>query len=377
MPSYWAHSINVAKTANAFHSLGHKIELIAPASMRCAFMKKKLGNLSLHYGISENLTMKWLKPSLYAYFSDRTFQDEKFSSNAASYARKKEFDLVYCRSYLIPYCTVKLGVPTLVESHTNLFDNPDMQVLYRIAKDDSFKALVTIHESIKVEHIRRGVPAEKILVLEDGVDIERFDLDDNSRVWRKHLGLNLDKNYAVYCGQLFKGKGIEFLLKVAQQMQKNKSLTFLLIGGMKKDIIHWKKYCSIEKINNVIFTGFVTNSEVPKYLKAADCLLMPYDPEIVSTFDYGTTSPLKLFEYMAAQRPIVATNLNTINKVVRNGADAILVDIGDIDGFCQAIENLIHNVSLGRKMSENAFIKVRKYTWNQRCKKILEHVGYS
>jgi glycosyltransferase involved in cell wall biosynthesis len=104
---------------------------------------------------------------------------------------------------------------------------------------------------------------------------------------------------------------------------------------------------------------------------------MPYDPEIVSTFDYGTTSPLKLFEYMAAQRPIVATNLNTINKVVRNGADAILVDIGDIDGFCQAIENLIHNVSLGRKMSENAFIKVRKYTWNQRCKKILEHVGYS
>ena len=71
-------------------------------------------------------------------------------------------------------------------------------MIYKVAHLPAFKGLVTTHESIKQEHARRGVPIDKILVLENGVDIQRFLVEDDKTFWKRELNLDPQKMYAIY-----------------------------------------------------------------------------------------------------------------------------------------------------------------------------------
>ena len=188
---------------------------------------------------------------------------ERFDRSVAEYCKKQNIELAYCRSYRIPYFCVKKGVPTVIETHTTNYRHPDLQKIYTVSKDLNLKGLVTISEEIKKEHIKRGIPEEKVLVLEDGVDLERFKINDNRNFWREKLNLPTNMNVVVYCGHLYKEKGIEDILLTAKKLNK-KNILFVLVGGFAKDISKWKEYCKEQSISNVFFEGFVANTEIPK-----------------------------------------------------------------------------------------------------------------
>jgi len=90
------------------------------------------------------------------------------------------------------------------------------------------------------------VPSEKTLVLEDGVDLQLFNLDDDKRSLKRELGLNINKLHAVYCGHLYEDKGIEIILRAAKKLEGRKNLNFLLVGGFEEDKKHWIEYCNDE-----------------------------------------------------------------------------------------------------------------------------------
>jgi glycosyltransferase involved in cell wall biosynthesis len=267
-----------------------------------------------------------------------------------------------------------MEVPTIIETHTTNYHNNDMQNIYRISKETSFLGLVTISEEIKKEHIKRGIPAEKIFVLEDGVDLESFEINDDRYFWRIKLGLPTKKNLVVYCGQLFEEKGIEHILLTAKKL-RHENILFVLIGGFKRDIDKWERYCKKESIDNAFFTGFIHNTEVPKYLKAADVLIMPYRTNIdFIRMDINTTSPMKLFEYMASKRPIVSTNIPTISKVIEHGKSALLAAPNNIEQLKNYVMELVEDSEKSNRIVINAFEAVKKYEWKERCKKIIQKV---
>ena len=213
------------------------------------------------------------------------------------------------------------------------------------------------------------------MVLVDGVDLERFDLDDDSLFWKRKLGLCVDNKYAIYSGHLYHDKGIEVILQSAKKLEKRKDLTFLLVGGFEKDKRFWKRYCDKLNISNVQFIGFIANSIVPQYLKAADCLLLPYKMCMYyKVMDINTTSPLKLFEYMASNRPIVASDIPTVSKVLVDKKNAILADPNNITDFSCKIQQVLDDVNLGKGLAAQARIDVKKYTWRDRCSVILEKI---
>ena len=378
IPSYFAHSFNVMKMADAFAGLGYEVEVVTASSLKIDRWKKEIKDLYSHYGVRQRMCVRWLFPSLLAYVTGRTSGDKTFCRRAAHYARENRFDMAYCRNFLIPYYTTKFGISTFIETHTTYYDQAALEKVYEVASLPAFKGLITIHENIKQEHARRGVPVDKILVLEDGIDIERFKLHDNRHVWRKELRLDPDKHYAVYCGNLYPEKGIEVILQSAKQLLNRKDLIFLLVGGTEKDKRFWKNYCDKQRIDNVQFVGFVENAIVPKYLKAADCLLLPYKSDMkFSIMDVKTTSPLKSFEYMATKRPIIATGIPTISKILEHRKNALLVADGDIDEFCERILESLDNHYLSQKLGERAYEDVQKYSWNRRCRIILERVQHN
>ena len=373
IPSYYAHTFSVMKMAQSFIDLGYYTEVIAPISFRQILWKRKISDLYSHYGVSQGVHIRWLFPSLHAFFLGNTPGDKLFCRKAAKYVKNHSFDLTYCRSYLIPYHTVKKGISTLVESHTTHYDHPDLQKIYLVAREAAFKGLVTIHESIKMEHVKRGIPTDKILVLEDGVDIKLFELSDDDRLWKERLGFDLEKKYAMYAGQLYPDKGIEIILQIAKLLENRQDLKFIIVGGFAKDRRHWESYCRKHEILNVQFTGFVPNSTIPQYLKAADCLLLPYRMDMRHKFmDVHTTSPLKLFEYMAAKRPIIATGISTVLKILKHGHNALIAKPGDLSEFRKQLEKALDDRPFSLMLGQNAFGDVSRYSWQNRCLSILK-----
>lgn len=370
VPSKFAHSFNVMKMAQGFYKLGNSVKLVVPLSFPLLIRRIKIKDIYSFYGIDRGIKIKYIPVfSLRGLKQNNDFV--QFDYLVAKYCKKHKVDLAYCRSYRIPYYCVKMGVPTIIETHTKNYSHPDLQKIYEVSNEPDFKGLVTISEDIKKEHIRRGIPEEKILVLEDGIDLERFEINDDRYFWRKKLGLPTNMNLIVYCGHFYEEKGIEHILLTAKKLSKE-NILFILVGGFSKDVNNWKEYCKKELITNVFFVGFINNSEVPKYLKSADVLIMPYNTKVnFEVMDINTTSPMKLFEYMASNRPIISSNIPTISKVIEHNKNGLLAEPNNIEQLSSYVVELIKNKEKSNMLSINALNKAKKYTWNERCKKII------
>jgi glycosyltransferase involved in cell wall biosynthesis len=109
---------------------------------------------------------------------------------------------------------------------------------------------------------------------------------------------------------------------------------------------------------------------VADYLAAADVLLLPNSAR--STLSARHTSPMKAFEYMAAGRAIVASDLPSIREIYEDEVDALLVPPDDPEAFSRAIRRLLEDESLGRRLGAAAREKARGCTWEARALGILE-----
>jgi glycosyltransferase involved in cell wall biosynthesis len=373
IPSKYAHSIQVMKVAQGFAQLGHEVEVIAPLTLRIYLNKRKIGDIFSFYGIQTPFKVSLIPvPTPFALVKRADLPSASVISGFL--AKLKRADLVYCREYLAPFVTSKLGIPTVAESHTAQLEKGWVRWLIKATKNENFKKLVILSEALREKWVKEGVPEEKIITCEDGVDLVRFDIPDNKESYRRELNLPLDKPIVIYCGHLYEDKGIEHILLTAKLV--GEKAEFVLVGGWDKDVNKWKDFCKKNNIRNVIFTGFVPNAEVPKYLKAADILMMPYKTDMeIKVMDISSTSPLKLFEYMASKRPIISTKIPTIEKVVKHQESALLAAENNVKKLAQYVNLLIENPELGEKIASNAFSEVQKYDWKKRSEKILESIG--
>jgi len=116
----------------------------------------------------------------------------------------------------------------------------------------------------------------------------------------------------------------------------------------------------------------VPPGDVPLYLRAFDVCAMPH-PAATQFARY--TSPLKLFEYMAAAGAIVASDLPGWSDVLQNGETALLVPPDNVEAWSAAICALRRDSELRRKLGDNAREQVMaNYTWAVRAKRILAHL---
>ena len=118
-------------------------------------------------------------------------------------------------------------------------------------------------------------------------------------------------------------------------------------------------------------TGKIAHSEVPEMLSIADVAVVPSAPLTAGVG--GTGTPLKLFEYMAAGKAIVATALNQAAEVIQHGHNGLLVEPGDVNAFAEATLKLIDNPKerhrLGQNVREQA---VKQYSWEHYTRRLEE-----
>jgi glycosyltransferase involved in cell wall biosynthesis len=120
------------------------------------------------------------------------------------------------------------------------------------------------------------------------------------------------------------------------------------------------------------FVDRVPNAEVPLWLKALDLGVIPYPnaPHFALA-----ASPLKLFEYMAAGTPIVATDLASTRLVLTHEQNALLVEAGNARALGSAIARLLSDVPLADRLAASARESVAGQTWTARAQRILQAAG--
>jgi len=215
----------------------------------------------------------------------------------------------------------------------------------------------------------RGVPAEKIVLNPNGVDVERFRPGAGGREARRELGLKDDEVVAGFVGTFGPWHGVEKLAEAIKSTDV--PVRFLLVGSGSLHTEVEKQLESEVRASRVIFTGAVAHERVPALLDACDILVAPHVPLADGSEFFG--SPTKVFEYMAMGKAIVASRLGQIGDVLADRETALLVEPGNVGELAAAIVKLVESQELRAQLGAKAReVAVENYTWKHNAQRVLE-----
>lgn len=226
-----------------------------------------------------------------------------------------------------------------------------------------------VHNQWKAARVREvfHFPGDRILYEPNAVDIDAFDQRITTDEARRKLGLPLSKHVIVYTGHLYAWKGVDTLAAAAGMLGEDCLAVF--VGGTDEDIAAFKaRHLGIE---NILVVGHKRHAEIPLWQKAADILALPNSGKQAISLYY--TSPMKLFEYMASKKPIVASDIPSIREIV-NDRNAVLVPPDDALALAAAIKALIHDRARGEGLAAQAFRDVSEHTWQKRAARIVSFI---
>lgn len=234
--------------------------------------------------------------------------------------------------------------------------------------------VVTITSHIKKDLVdNRLADQDKVIVQSDAVDVAKFDLKMDKSSARNKTGIEMSPDHKIimYTGSLdyyHSWKGVDVLAEAALLDGDTKN-HYVFVGGRPEEAeLFQKKYNS----NNIKIVGYVAHDKVPIYLQAADVLVLPNKAgEKISEY---YTSPMKMFEYMASRRPIVASDLPSVREIVGDD-DAKLVEPNSPKDLLDGIHEVLDSQSRTVDKIENAYDKATRNSWDKRASAILEKLN--
>jgi glycosyltransferase involved in cell wall biosynthesis len=145
----------------------------------------------------------------------------------------------------------------------------------------------------------------------------------------------------------------------------------MMIGDGPRQAETKRRIRAVNADPETVFVGRTVQEDGPSYLAAADILVAPHVPNADGTPFFG--SPTKLFEYMAMGRAIVASDLDQIGEVLSHEETALLVTPGDPRALADAIQRLVDDPELRRRLGEAARARaVEAHTWRAHTQRIVD-----
>ena len=381
IPTEKAHGLQIMKMCHEF-ARKLSVELVVPRRFQTKFMKQVSDSYE-YYAVEKTFNIRRLfslnmtppLDSRLSYWTQSvqrlTYWQQSICFGLAStiYSLTRSAKLVYSRDFftcLFLSLTKPLhGKRIFFEAHD--FPHTRLGCRLRCWLLRRIDGLIVINRSLGELYQSQGIRPEKKLVAPDGVDLKPFSENLEREIARAELGLPSRKKIACYTGHLYRWKGVHILAQAMKELVDECLL--YVVGGTLKDIEEFNEFISVNQIPNIIVVGYVPPKLIPKYLAAADILVLPNTSEEAISRLY--TSPLKLFEYMAAQRPIIASGLPSIREIL-NEENSLLVSPDDSTALADGIKKALKDEEMSQKLAGNAFRDVQLYTWERRADRILE-----
>ncbi len=356
-PTEMAHGAQIAKACEAFAAAGEHVELLVPNRWTPI-----TESWQAYYGVRISFPVTKLPiPDTVRRWGSFGFivQILSFAFALARYAKKRKADVVYGRDEHVLFLALLFGVRNVVwESHDGAWNFSARFVVKRAGK------LVVVSEGQRTFYTQKGIPAGKILAIANGVDVESFAHVESREKVRKRLGLLPDAFIALYVGALNGWKGTGTLFEAAKLLP---DVRVVAIGGYPRQVETLRK-----RYPQVTFLGARPYSELPDNLSAADVCVLPNtgtDPVSVSF-----TSPLKLLAYMAAGKPVVASDLPSVRELAGDDA-ALYVPSDNSSALAGGIEHLRKNAAIAKRLGKRAREQSFSFDWSIRAKRILSHLN--
>ena len=263
--------------------------------------------------------------------------------------------LIISRSLLSSLILSLFGVKNILELH-----HPPRGLssyifyLCRLSKLDKNLNYIFLHKNIKKNlKIKRGI------VLDDACDLSDFKVK-KSKVKFEYC----------YIGSLFKGKGLEKIIELADYFPQKKFHIF----GDTKTIDPNFNALQIKKLKNLHMHNFKSYKFIPDILKRSKYLLLPYANKVsVNSKNLEVSnymSPLKMFDYLASGKIIIASNLKVYSHILKNNFNCLMPKKNDLKSWVDLINNISKENKNFNSLRKNALNTASKYTWEKRAKKI-------
>ncbi len=299
-------AVQVFNMAKAFQENGHALTLVLPKSP-----KNKTSKIAEIFYNQKDLP-----------FKIKTVPVVKFNNILRSltfslFSLTTKVDLIYTRSIITAFI-FSFFKKTILEIH---YLPKGITGKLHVLLSKKINHIVVVTQGLKEQYVEAGIKQENIFIAHDAVDLELFDaIKQSSAELREKLNLPQDKKIITFVGAFQlrgKDKGVKNLINSLKHLPEDYILC--LIGETPEIIEQYKKYAPESR---VIFTGQINREQVPLYCKASDILALP----LVDSEDFGVNlSPLKLFEYMASQKPIVASKLKAIEEILTDQKKCFII----------------------------------------------------
>jgi len=359
IPSRSASSVHVMKMCRAMASIGHDVHLLKIDNRKPGLQSE---NPHSFYSVDDNFSLHSVP-----WFPRLPGKYYLYGLMSARKAIKMDPDLIYGRYLFGIYVAALMGQEVVFESHTDEFTRSKIhhRMINYLATSEKCRRVVVISNALRDAYINEyPALAEKIIVAHDGADVKSLPELKPDRT---------EKTFTVgYVGSLFPGKGMELISELVQECP---DIEFRVVGGSEKEVADWRG--KLKGGENITFTGFLPHAETEAELKNMDIVLAPYLKKVYANSGKGIEisrwmSPMKIFEYMSARRPIVCSDLPVIREILISEEHALLCNPDNVEEWVAALLRLKTDEELRGKLAENAFKKLKQnYTWKKRAENVL------
>ncbi len=230
--------------------------------------------------------------------------------------------------------------------------------IYREVTDHA-RLIVAVNNTMRKYLIEEGIDAGKVLTVENGFDERLFHAHIGGRERRTQLNIPDGKVVILFVGSFQPYHKVELLIEAFNSLAHREMAHLLLVGAGKRLPESRALVTRLALSRYVTFTGRVDYQDVPSYIAAGDIAVMP------ATNDYG--NPMKMYEYLALGKVVVAPDQPTIREIAENGRDSVLFAPEDSNSLAQKLDALIIDKEGRDGLGSNGAKLAINHTWEKRA----------
>lgn len=357
IPSREANSIHVVRMCSALAAAGHRVRLF------CRRAKAQNESILEWYGETAGVEIVRLPfrrlPLVGA---------AAYSIRVARSSRRAGLPDLYYARHIHSLCSVASGgVPMILECHAMPQSVWQDRAMRRLATHPALRRVVAISDALRQDLLEKyaDLRPEQVMVAHDGADPPPRDLVPEAIEGRPNARLHVG-----YAGHLYPGKGMELIVQLPPLVGH---ADFHVVGGTPEDLAIWRGRVSFP---NLFFHGFVSPARVQRFLAKFDVVIAPYQYRVAASGGTGDISrwmsPLKIFEYMAAGKSIVASDLPVLREILEDGRNALLCRPDKPGDWAAALHRLMDDPALAVRLGSAARDDFeRQYSWKSRAERVV------
>lgn len=371
-----AEGVHIAYVIKGLRELGHQVRVISPND---AEPEHTAGN-------NPFAAKRGLKARCFAFLSRHApqflFEMLELGYNAAAQRKleqavqREHIDFIYERNAFFLFAGARLArkhsLPLIVEVNEIAGEQRVRRQFLvgwakRIEREvfEQADAIIVVSDFLKDRIAQTGIPAAKIHVIPNAVDPREFDpAAAQPHALRERYGFNPSAVVVGFIGWFVAWHNLELLIEVFARAARGKNVFLFLVGdgGLKGKFQELARQLGIE--GQVIFPGAAPYHDIPNYVAAMDVCVIPGSNEY--------RSPIKLFEYMAMAKAVLAPRLRPIEVIVQDQQDGVLFKSDDPEELLQALQRLLQDTSWRASLGTKARAKILEcYTWTHNAQRVI------